>query len=135
MPIALWEGWLKFFLQGIFEVSQSATTTARSILELREKHREIIGQKISSSSYGLRLLDLLFHQPIVNIRLVENELQCTYATAGKIVDKFVEVALLQEVTGWQRNRLYRYEPYLNLFESSYTLINPEKSDSIPSTQS
>lgn len=94
-----------------------------------------IGQKISSSSYGLRLLDLLFHQPIVNIRLVQNELQCTYATASKIVDKFVEVTLLQEVTGWQRNRLYRYEPYLDLFESSYTLINPEKSDSIASTQS
>jgi Fic family protein len=31
-----WEGWLKFFLRGIFEVSQSATATARSILNLRE---------------------------------------------------------------------------------------------------
>lgn len=71
----------------------------------------------------------------MNIRLVENELQCSYATARKIVDKFVEIALLQEVTGWQRNRLYRYKPYLDLFESSYSLINPEKSDSLPSTQS
>jgi len=95
---------------------------------MREKHREIIGQRISSSSYGLRLLDILFQHPIVNIRLVENELQCTYATARKIVEQFVKLGLLCEVTGWQRNRLYRYEPYLDLFESSYSLIAPENKE-------
>jgi Fic family protein len=111
-----WEGWLKFFLRGIYEVSQSATATARSILNLRETHREIIGQKISSSNYGLRLLDLLFQQPIVTVRLVEEHLQCAYVTASKTVDQFVELGLLKEITGWQRNRLYRYEPYMALFQ-------------------
>jgi Fic family protein len=111
-----WEGWLKFFLRGIFEVSQSATATARSILNLRETHREIIGQKISSSNYGLRLLDFLFQQPIVTVRLVETNLQCAYVTASKTVEQFVELGLLKEITGWQRNRLYHYEPYLALFQ-------------------
>lgn len=112
-----WEGWLKFFLRGIYEVSQSATTTARSILELREEHRLAIGQQISGSNYSLRLLDLLFAQPIVNVRVVENYLQCTYVTASKIVEQFRDLGLLREITGWQRNRLYRYEPYLALFDS------------------
>ncbi len=111
-----WEGWLKFFLRGIFEVSQSATATARSILNLREAHREIIGQKISSSNYGLRLLDFLFQQPIVTVRLVEEHLQCAYVTASKTVEQFVDLGFLREITGWQRNRLYRYEPYLALFQ-------------------
>ncbi|MDM9382476.1 Fic family protein [Chlorogloeopsis sp. ULAP01] len=111
-----WEGWLKFFLRGVFEVSQSATATARSILNLRETHREIIGQKISSSNYGLRLLDFLFQQPIVTVRLVEEHLQCAYVTASKTVEQFVELGFLREITGWQRNRLYRYEPYLALFQ-------------------
>ncbi len=31
--------WLAFFLRGVCEVSQSATDTARAILELRERHR------------------------------------------------------------------------------------------------
>jgi Fic family protein len=108
-----WEGWLKFFLRGIFEVSQSATATARSILDLREEHRDIIGQK--SSNYGLRLLDFLFQQPIVTVKLVADYLQCAYVTANKTVEQFVELGLLREITGWQRNRLYRYEPYLVLF--------------------
>src|SRR6266568_9580869 len=36
-----WESWLKFFLRGVFEVAQEATTTARSIVQLRERHRNI----------------------------------------------------------------------------------------------
>ena len=111
-----WEGWLKFFLRGICEVSESATTTARSILNLRETHREIIGQKISSSNYGLRLLDFLFEQPIINIKLAEEHLQCVYATASKAIEQLVELGLLREITGGQRNKLYRYEPYLILFQ-------------------
>ncbi|MEH2290054.1 Fic family protein [Nostoc sp.] len=122
-----WEGWLKFFLRGIFEVSQSATATARSILNLREAHREIIGQKISSSNYGLRLLDCLFKQPIVTVRLVEDNLQCAYVTASKTIEQFVELGLLREITGWQRNRLYRYEPYLALFQP-LKIVTPPQND-------
>ncbi len=122
-----WEGWLKFFLRGILEVSQSATTTARSILELREAHREIISQKVFSSNYGLRLLDFLFQQPIVTVRLVEKNLQCAYVTANKTIEQFVELGFLKEITGWQRNRLYRYQPYLTLFQP-LKLTTPPQSD-------
>lgn len=118
-----WEGWLKFFLRGICDVSQAATTTARSILNLREEHRQLIGQKLGSSAYGLRLLDLLFEHPIVNVTFVAKHLECAYITASKTVNQLVKLNLLKEITGWQRNRLYRYEPYLNLFSS------PEESKS------
>lgn len=113
-----WEGWLKFFLRGIFEVSESATSTARSILNLREQHRELIGREINNSGYGLRLLDLLFEKPIINIPLVEEYLECSYGTANKTVKQLEKLGLIREITGWQRNRLYRYEPYLTLFDSS-----------------
>ena len=37
-----WEGWLKFFLRGVYQVSESATSTARAILNLREQHRQAV---------------------------------------------------------------------------------------------
>lgn len=111
-----WEGWLKFFLRGVFQVSQSATGTAREILSMREAHRQAIAQKMGGSTNGLRLLDHLFEQPIINIRLVERHLDCSYVTASKLVEQLVALDLLREITGGQRNRLYRYEPYLVLFE-------------------
>ena len=116
-----WEGWLKFFLKGIFEVSESATTTARSILNLREQHRELIGREVNNSGYSLRLLDLLFEKPIINLSIVQEYLECSYGTANKTVKQLEKLEFLNEITGGQRNRLYRYEPYLGLFESSQLL--------------
>jgi len=110
-----WEGWLKFFLRGVYEVSQEATQTARNILSLREQQRQTISEKLGGGASGLRLLDYLFEQPIVTVRMVQRTLGCSYATANKSVNQFTEARILREVTGWQRNRRYRFEPYLALF--------------------
>lgn len=113
-----WEGWLSFFLRGIAEVSQAATATARAILTLREEHRQLIAAQMEGSTAGLRLLDRLFEQPLLTVRLVEGQLGCSYATAAKLIESFVQLGLLRETTGWQRNRRFRYDPYLALFEPS-----------------
>lgn len=66
--------------------------------------------------YALRLLDYLFEQPLITVRVVEKRLQSSYVTAGKLVDQLVELGMLREITGYQRNRRYRYEPYLAFFD-------------------
>jgi Fic family protein len=111
-----WEGWVKFFLRGVFEVSQRATDTARAILDLREQHRRLIGEKLSGSVAGLRLLDFLFQSPIISVRMAENHLDCAYVTAANLVQEMEGIGIVREITGQQRNRRFRYEPYLKLFE-------------------
>lgn len=54
-----WEGWLRFFLKGVCEVSRSATETARKILELRQKHQALIRDKASNQTNAALLLDYL----------------------------------------------------------------------------
>ncbi len=104
-----WEGWIKFFLRGVFEVSQAASHTARKILDLREQHRQRV--KVQP------LLDYLFEQPLVSIPMVQKRLGCKFPTATKYVEQFAKEGLLRETTGFQRNRRYRFDPYLALFES------------------
>lgn len=111
-----WEGWLKFFLRGVHEVSTSATDTARRILALRENHRQLVVARLGSAPLAPRLLDFLYEQPIVNVRAAERYLGCTYATANKLVEQFATLGILHELTGARRNRLYRYTEYLSLFE-------------------
>lgn len=118
-----WEGWLTFFLRGVYEVSQSATGTARAILALREQHRQAITAVGTGSGAGVRLLDYLFEQPVVTVRMVEKRMQCAYVTANKLVDQLADLRILRGITGQQRNRRYRYEPYLALFEPPPT-ANP-----------
>jgi Fic family protein len=112
-----WEGWIKFFLRGVAEVSQSATETARAIVNLRETHRQLIGDKLAGrAALGMRLLDYLFEQPLLSIPLVEKRLDCSFVTANKLVEQLQELGIVRETTGWQRNRRYRYDPYLALFD-------------------
>jgi len=49
--------------------------------------------------------------------MVQHRLNCGFPTASKYIEQFVEEGILRETTGYQRNRRYRYDPYLSLFES------------------
>jgi len=110
-----WEGWLRFFLAGVAEVADGATRTARAILDLREEHRRLVAAKTSSAQ---ALLDMLFTSPIVTTQTVRQKLGCGHDTANRLVGDFVEWGLLRETTGKQRNRRFRYAPYLALFPSA-----------------
>jgi len=74
----------------------------------------------ASAGSGLRLLDYLYEQPMINIRMVERRLSISFVTASKLVERFVTLGILTEATGGERNRRYSYTPYLALFESSAT---------------
>lgn len=113
-----WEPWLKFFLRGVYEVSQSSTQTARDILKMREQHRQKVGENLGArAAMGMRLLDVLLEQPILSVAMAEERLECSYVTANKIIDQLGELGLVREITGGQRNRRFRYEPYLALFDT------------------
>jgi Fic family protein len=120
-----WEGWLKYFLRGVQQVGQEAADTARNILRIREKHRHLLTEKLAkdklaATPYDFAFLEHLFQQPIVTVRLAEQHLNCAFVTASKVVERFVNLGLLEEMTGFQRNRRFRYAPYLALFDSAPT---------------
>ena len=52
--------------------------------------------------------------------MVEEHLDCSYAKANNLVEQFMQLGLVEEITGWQRNRRYRFKPYLALFEDEAT---------------
>ncbi len=52
--------------------------------------------------------------------MVEKRLRCSFATANKLVDQFDRLGLLKKVSrSALRNRRFRYEPYLALFEEAH----------------
>jgi cell filamentation protein, protein adenylyltransferase len=107
-----WEGWLYFFLVGVGETAREATATAQAILDLRERHRNLIGQQTGVN--GLRLHDLLFDRPLVNVNLVKEKLGVSFATANGLVKAFEDAGLLREITGGRRRRVFSYDSYLSL---------------------
>jgi Fic family protein len=109
-----WEGWLRFFLRGVAETAEQAADTAEGIFELRERNRTLVVDDTGPN--GLRLLSMLFQRPLVNVNAVSRDLEVSFPTANRLVARFEELGLLREVTGQRRSRLFRYEPYLQLFD-------------------
>ena len=107
-----WEGWVKFFLRGVSETARLASDTGLDIIRLRDAHRA----RFAKNANALTLLDTLFVRTHVDIKQATAVMKCSFVTASRIVAELVAAGVLKEITGQSRNRVFRYEPYLKLFE-------------------
>jgi Fic family protein len=111
-----WEGWLAFFLRGVVEVAGEAAETARRILQLREEHRAAITAQLGrAAGNGHKVLEALFDRPIVSVNDVRQLTGTTFAAANSLVGRLATLGVLAEMTGYARNRRFRYAPYIALF--------------------
>jgi Fic family protein len=107
------EQWIAFFLRGIIWTSESALSTIRSILQLKENHKKrLVVQKLSTP-YAIALLDYLFEKPHVSINEIAEHLKLSYTGAKTIVEQFVKTEILKEITGKRRDKRYSYWEYLD----------------------
>jgi Fic family protein len=114
-----WEGWLKFFLRGVYEVAQEASATARQIVNIKEEHRQLVLNKMGRrSGNAIALLESLYFRPIFTIEHVESVTELSYPNANTLVRDMCDIGLLQEITGQKRNRAFSYAPFLDVFRDS-----------------
>jgi Fic family protein len=114
-----WESWLAFFLRGVIDVAAEAAGTARRILQLREQHRATITEHLGrAAGNGHRVLESLFDRPIVSVADVQQLTGTTFAAANTLVSRLVQHGVLNEMTGYARNRRFRYAPYIALFNDA-----------------
>jgi Fic family protein len=111
-----WEGWLAFFLRGVASVSAEATETARHILLMREEHRTAVTDRMGrAAAAGLRILEHLFQRPMITVADARTLIGSTYNAANAVIAQLCTLGILQEATGYKRNRLFRYAPYIAIF--------------------
>jgi Fic family protein len=114
-----WEGWLKFFLRGVYEVAQEAAVTARQIVNLKEEHRQLVLSRMGrKSGNAIAVLESLYFKPIFTVEHVANITNLSYPNANALIKQLIEIGLLQEITGQKRNRAFSYAPYLAVFSDA-----------------
>ena len=109
-----WEGWLKFYLQGVYEISVQAVEATRHILDLQEKYRASIIQLGKAASSALQLFDLIFKSPLVTVNSVSNKLSLSPPAARKAITNLEKMGVLKEISGKQRDRKYLFEQYMDI---------------------
>jgi Fic family protein len=107
--------WIIFFLDGITETSKRGVETFDKILQFERHWEATIQAWKPHSTSGLALFRYLFKHPCVNAQQIASAASVSLPTAYKLIDRFVHNKLLREITGSKRDRLFLFDPYLNLF--------------------
>ena len=111
-----WEEWLVFFLDCVAEAAVDAARLAKSILSLREAHRDaLVNEMGARAGKAIRLLERLYRDPYIEVNEAVRMLGVSYANANTIVWDMERLGILREATGQQRNRIFVYEDYIALF--------------------
>lgn len=109
------EGWVRFFLEGIVMTSKKGKQKFENIITLREIYEHKIATLGRKMPRARQLLLHLFSQPIVSVRDVAEVLKISYRAANGLVTDLCNVGILQEKTGYSRNRLFEMKDYVTLF--------------------
>ena len=107
--------WLKFFLNGVVETAKSSIKTFDRIIKLKNDVDNKISKIGKKSLNGQRLIELLYSEPKVNSKTVSEKLGISVVSANGLLSTFVEIGILEEKTGFNRNRYYVFEEYVKIF--------------------
>jgi Fic family protein len=108
--------WLKFFLTGIIETAKKGVTTFDAILQLQKKLEIKLKTLGNRNINAQKVIDYLYTQPVINVSNVEAIIQKSYVTAYKLINDLEQLEILSEISGAQRNKLYVFKDYLDLFK-------------------
>lgn len=109
--------WLKFFMEGIKQTAESSIETFKSIIKLRQQceYKDILmlGRK---TKLAQEFLHYLYSNPIVDGQEVSRQLSINPSTVLRLIENFIQLGILKEITGYKRNRVFIFEKYIQLFE-------------------
>jgi len=109
--------WLRFFMVGIVETTKQGKTTLQQILNLKEETESQIMLTFGKRAPKARLLlDALWKNPMTSAAKVEKQLHVSTPTANALIKAFQTAGILEEQTGFKRNRVFIFQRYLKLFK-------------------
>lgn len=116
------EEWIKFFIEGICEISEDAILSIQKIVELKKQDMD----KIRLFSKGnvsnlLTVYDYLLKHPFVEAEDIRNLLDVSKPTVNKLLENLMDMNILELVEDKKRYRQYVYKTYVDIL-SEGTLL-------------
>ena len=100
-----WEEWLLFFLHGVQSQADEAHQRANLLVDLREDYQQRYQSERSENI--LELVMRLFEDPYLDVNTAADWLDVEYSTANRLIGQLGNDEILEELTGKDRNRVYR----------------------------
>ena len=116
------EEWIKFFLEGICEISEDAIKSIQKIVALKRDDVE----KIKKCSMGrisnlLLVYEHLLKHPFVEAEDVKNLVRVSKPTVNTLLENLKELDILELVENKRRYRQYVYKKYVDILSEGTIL--------------
>lgn len=107
--------WCRFFLEAVAKTSQSGINTFKSILQLKKEMDAKIFTLGRRAENAKKVITYLYKNPIISVSDISKNLDIKFNAANSIIKSFVEMNILDESTGYKRNRTFAFRDYLSIF--------------------
>jgi Fic family protein len=124
-----WEAWLDFFLIGVDETARQAADTVARLLQLFRADRARIYNLGRAAGSAPRVHEFMQRQPVVSSARLVGKLGLSKPTTNAALAQLVQLGLIKEVTGLQRNRVYAYQEYLRILSEGTELSSTSTASS------
>ena len=124
-----WRGWLDFYLEGVADVAQIATETARAIVKLFEADHRRVQRLGKAASSALRVHDLLKQRAVLAIPTAAKQLSLTQPTVAAAMERLVQLKIAHEFTGRLRDRQFVYLAYQKILNEGTEIETPRATHS------
>jgi Fic family protein len=108
--------WIKFFLEGVRQISEGSIQTFKSIISLRQECENAILSLGRKTKLAREFLHYLFKKPVIDSQDVVAEFSISLTTALGLIEDFVRLGFLEETTGYKRNRIFVFNKYVKFFK-------------------
>lgn len=97
------------------QISESSIQTFKMSVTLRQETENAILSLGKKTKLAQNFLHHLFKEPIVDSQDVASAFSITLTTALSLIKDFVRLGILQEITGYKRNRIFDFDKCIKLF--------------------
>lgn len=109
-----WESWLDFFLEGVLQTAQNAVETAQRLVSLFQKDAQNIQSEGRVAGSALRVFQVLCQRPLFTINEGVRQTGLTFPAITNSVKTLLNLGIISEITGRQRNRIFAYDEFLKI---------------------
>ncbi|MFV0470820.1 MAG: Fic family protein [Paludibacteraceae bacterium] len=111
--------WLIFFLTGVIETASNGIKTLDNILQLQKNLDGKLKNIGNRSGDAYKVVEYLYTRPILDAQTVGGIIGKSLKPAYRLLNLLEELNIIKEITGTQRNRIYMFTDYIELFKQKY----------------
>jgi Fic family protein len=116
-----WEQWIEFFLEAIAVTAEQAVELSKRVLQLFRTDESRLTNKGVKQASLLLVLKSLQYTPFTTANHLVRQTKLSLPTVNRALEELIRLNILHEISGRNRNRVYRYTEYVAMLNEGTEL--------------